>query len=597
MKTLSRCRNNIEADNVVLIDVDTYNFDNVIVLDIPESHTKKQGGSSDKNRPLRTYIYIDDDESPCNHHADAQLGNERNFENVASSSRRYSSESASPVKLSKGKRTYSGRGFNARLDSDSSDEDGPDCEFIEDFSGKFKEQWEKASMKRKAAVHNDHASSSRSYRDVHSVFGVNKSKQKHAQGSKVNGKKNVESSSCDAQDVGVDKDDLPFGETRTTSSEEENEKNDLKHAANTREKESFKRKDAVHNHHTCSSKSYGDVHGVFQVNQSKQKHAQGFKVNETRHQKKVESSNHDARDIDTDNDDLPFDEIPSSSEKNDFENVTATCEKVSLKTKASVCNDHTGSSWPFGDDHSEFGVNRSKQKHPQGSNINDHNSHEKDVGSFNFDARDVDGRTDDSPLGETPFTNDEDENEKNDLENAATTDDDVPVDNSIIGQREKLKETDEYKQALEQELLARQEALQIQAEEARQLRRLQKRKNAECLRLLDMERRQKQRVEEIREIQKKDEENMNLKEQYRAEVIQELKRLEVYCHDMASLLHGLGIRVGNGPVPLPHEVRAAYKRALLSFHPDRASGSDMRQQVEAEEKFKLISRMKEKFAL
>lgn len=45
------------------------------------------------------------------------------------------------------------------------------------------------------------------------------------------------------------------------------------------------------------------------------------------------------------------------------------------------------------------------------------------------------------------------------------------------------------------------------------------------------------------------------------------------------------------------QVRAAYKRALLSFHPDRASGSDIRQLVEAEEKFKLISRMKDKLLM
>lgn len=46
---------------------------------------------------------------------------------------------------------------------------------------------------------------------------------------------------------------------------------------------------------------------------------------------------------------------------------------------------------------------------------------------------------------------------------------------------------------------------------------------------------------------------------------------------------------------LRFQVRAAYKKALLTFHPDRASRDDIRQQVEAEEKFKLISRMKEKF--
>ncbi|TQD93137.1 hypothetical protein C1H46_021230 [Malus baccata] len=63
---------------------------------------------------------------------------------------------------------------------------------------------------------------------------------------------------------------------------------------------------------------------------------------------------------------------------------------------------------------------------------------------------------------------------------------------------------------------------------------------------------------------------------------------------MASLLRGLGIQVGADFRPLPNEVHAAYKRALLKFHPDRASRSDIREQVEAEEKFKLISRMKEK---
>ncbi|KAJ6901171.1 hypothetical protein NC652_027071 [Populus alba x Populus x berolinensis] len=85
----------------------------------------------------------------------------------------------------------------------------------------------------------------------------------------------------------------------------------------------------------------------------------------------------------------------------------------------------------------------------------------------------------------------------------------------IINEREKLKETDEYKQAIEEEWAARQRQLQIQAEEARRLR---KRRKAETLRILDMERRQKQRLEEVRETQKKDEENLNKKERFRVEV-------------------------------------------------------------------------------
>ncbi|KAG6712792.1 hypothetical protein I3842_05G119500 [Carya illinoinensis] len=161
----------------------------------------------------------------------------------------------------------------------------------------------------------------------------------------------------------------------------------------------------------------------------------------------------------------------------------------------------------------------------------------------------------------------------------------------IINEREKLKETDEYKRAIEEEWASRQHQLQIQAEEARRLR---KERRVER-RLLDMQRRQKQRVEEVRETQKKDEENMNLKEQLRVDVREELNKLESTCMDMASLLRGLGIQVGGSVYSLSHEVHAAYRRALLMFHPDRTLKADIRQQVEAEEKFKLISRMKEKF--
>ncbi|OIW02204.1 hypothetical protein TanjilG_21857 [Lupinus angustifolius] len=159
----------------------------------------------------------------------------------------------------------------------------------------------------------------------------------------------------------------------------------------------------------------------------------------------------------------------------------------------------------------------------------------------------------------------------------------------IINEREKLKETDEYKRAIEEEWAARQQQLKIQAEEAQRLR---KRKKAEAQRLLEMQRRQKERIDE-------DEEFMNLKEQVRVEIQRGLSILETQCRDMASLLRGLGIHVGGG-IPLADEascVRAAYKRALLKFHPDRASKADIRGQVEAEEKFKLISRMKDKLSL
>ncbi|KAL4586420.1 hypothetical protein LXL04_011056 [Taraxacum kok-saghyz] len=136
------------------------------------------------------------------------------------------------------------------------------------------------------------------------------------------------------------------------------------------------------------------------------------------------------------------------------------------------------------------------------------------------------------------------------------------------------------------ELSAKQRALKDEAE------RLLKRKEAEKLRLLDIEKRQKQRVEEVREIKKKENENMRLKEIYRTKVQDDLKKLEMASHDMPSLLGNLGIFVDNASF---NQIRGAYKQALLTFHPDRVSRSDMYQQVEAEEKFKLISRMRDKF--
>ncbi|KAI3970757.1 hypothetical protein MKX01_024404 [Papaver californicum] len=157
--------------------------------------------------------------------------------------------------------------------------------------------------------------------------------------------------------------------------------------------------------------------------------------------------------------------------------------------------------------------------------------------------------------------------------------------------REKFKETDEHKHAAAEEWASRKEQLQIQSQEAKRLR---KRRKAEKLRLLDVERRQKKRVEEIREIMTKAEESIDLKEQIRVEVRNKLDKLEMQYTDMASLLRRLDIYVEGGPNPMPHQVHAAYRKALLRFHPDRASRTDIRQQVEAEEKFKLISKSKEK---
>lgn len=155
---------------------------------------------------------------------------------------------------------------------------------------------------------------------------------------------------------------------------------------------------------------------------------------------------------------------------------------------------------------------------------------------------------------------------------------------SVIGEREKHKESVEYKRAAEEEWASRHRQLQIQAEEAKKLR---KRKKAEAQRLLDMEKRQKQRLQEVRESQRKNEEAIQLKERYRATVGKELEDIERRHCDMTSILHALGISVEGGEVK-------AFKQALLKFHPDRVSRNDIYQQVKAEETFKFISRLKEK---
>jgi len=158
------------------------------------------------------------------------------------------------------------------------------------------------------------------------------------------------------------------------------------------------------------------------------------------------------------------------------------------------------------------------------------------------------------------------------------------------GDREKLKRTAEFKHAEQEEWARRHLELQRQAEEAR---RLGKRKRAENSRKLEMERRQKQRLEEMRENQKKDEETTHLKDQLRGKVRAKLEQVASQCKDMASLLRHLGIPVEGGAFPFSQQVNAAYKQALLRFHPDRASKGGLRQQVEAEETFKLISRLKD----
>ncbi|KAL7110419.1 hypothetical protein ACP275_05G025200 [Erythranthe tilingii] len=454
-KTLRRCRNNEEADHVILIDGDSENFDNVIFIDVPESLPKKSQGSSilnkDKRCSIRNVIYIDDDDdedeaTDSNHsdgvnNVDFAAGTSSNRESCKNSAdSRFAQDNATPVRLSKCKRTYSGKavtrncyGLDADSESDSSDNDLPDCVLVED-STELQQMWEKAFTRRR---------------------------------------KNIPSGHSDVKD-----------------------RDSTAHI--------------IDDHH---------------------------------------------QNIETNDASSPF----RSADDYDFDRPNCEPGISSSHVEQTAENQ---ASW-----NSAFKEQSTKE------------TSEVEPGQPNLKSC---GKSTPSQQGE---------------DNDSQNEDTLPfVETCIFNEREKLKETDEYKRAIEEEWASRQQALQIQAEEAQHQKRMRKRLKAESMRLLDMERRQKERVEEMRSIQKKDEENMNMKEIIRTEVRTELSILENTCYSMAFLLHSLGINVGGWPNPLPQEVQTAYKRALLTFHPDRASKSDIRQQVEAEEKFKLINRLKEKFS-
>lgn len=194
-KTFRRRHDGAGADHVVLIDVECETFSNVIFIDVPESTPKKfrakTAAKKDKRRsPLRNIIFIDDDETNKNEYPEFDAEDDHHFFHDPSPSMRPCSTSKSakepqdeigddcqfvrenicPVKLSKCKRTYSGKApvqnrYGLMSDSESSSSD--DDEFMEDYSGQLREQWQKASLMRK----NDNCGHS-GVRNMNSAFTV-----------------------------------------------------------------------------------------------------------------------------------------------------------------------------------------------------------------------------------------------------------------------------------------------------------------------------------------------------------------------------------------------------------------------------------------
>lgn len=190
---LRRCKNRGEKKNVIFIDADIDSFDNVIIIDVPESSKRTHQPSNvlrkdrkhQSTRPRAGVIFLDDDDNTDHHFGNGGVNNnvqnDVNLDTGTSSSmqsRRKSGglgnssetvgdecqfirENAPPVKLSKCKRTYSGKSsarnrYGLGTDSDScpSESDFPDCELMEDSFGRVREQWEKASSRRKTDTRN-----------------------------------------------------------------------------------------------------------------------------------------------------------------------------------------------------------------------------------------------------------------------------------------------------------------------------------------------------------------------------------------------------------------------------------------------------------
>ncbi|KAL2510069.1 uncharacterized protein Fot_33716 [Forsythia ovata] len=698
-KTLQRCRNTKEADNVVLIDVDSEHFDNVIIIDIPESLPKRRRRSSmlgkDKKLPFRTVICTDDDESTDENRSGLGINENGSFSNGASASKvsspasknfensadaaskecQFDRENLIPMKLSKCRHTYSGKpstsnryGLSTDSESELSDNEHPDCELMEDSLGKLQQHWEETFCRRKKDIPNgqsgtrDRDSASRVLNDDHQQNVRTESKNRQHKeppfcssiGKTSHGNEapshfiTEEDAHFDSTPYGYGFDDPDFDDISLQSFLKDGHKRSHSEAKdppfNHAEQKYSQRYEPVSPvcqneerwNPPASSYSPYNRHGTEQVDHPTMAfqddaetsmnsfHGKPSLVEEEasmcKRQNSYETDGDDVRSSLTDKDKNfqetftgnieekehlePSEPLATSnvnkenliSNKSSFMNFPSPSEQVNVVVSPS--SDIVGpvpgevsfcKNSPLGSGDGIDNCYHQESRKPVSETITLCNGLDN-AAQLRQDNSSVEA-VENLVESVSKSMHGDEKGDRKHIQNGGTS---HGVENCIINEREKLKETDEYKRATEEEWASRQQALKIQAEEAQCLRQLRKRKKADSMRLQDMAKRQKQRVEEIRETQKKDVENLNLKEIMRSKVRKELKKLEMTCHNMGSLLHSLGIHVGGWPRPSQHEVQAAYKRALLTFHPDRALRSDIHQQVEAEEKFKLINRLKEK---
>ncbi|EEF50703.1 conserved hypothetical protein [Ricinus communis] len=621
-------------DNVVIIDLDSDGFDDVITIDVPEPLRQKFCGSSvhkdGESFPIPCIISLDDDEI-CDYVDNHEVNVDENvgldsdymdFSNKTSPASDFMRKSEDAdvddcqvvfekrpaFKLSKCNKTYNkdsssrnryGLNFESETESGSSKSDSSDCEVVEISCRELHEQWVKAFQKRKLNTDykgplspQDKASPCSSHSDAHPNVRVENSTRQKIDSSS----NNVNSHDANSSNFTATRDgfvggslspgmEYPFAESYwkvqqepfSRRSKQESRKNTGSH----------KKADVQFGRERCM----GDINFWFDECQTENGYGTRFQNN-----REGPLGPHSSWIRDRD---IKQCLKTRSHVQHSEQSITGGCSFPNSQPNLNLNSEYEGSHVHNKDAFlGKHSINPSRvvsmeknENFTPVTSIYDACSNEaqrQNVGSKGKD-RLVAGSSCYAE-GQKPVTSS--------FYNLSISDGKDPLDalspvqRDIINEREKLKETDEFKRAVEEEWAARQKELNFQAEEAKRLR---KRKKAESLRILALEKRLKQRVEEVRETQRKDEENLNMKENLRTEVRKELYQLENACIDMASLLRGLGIQVGGGFHPLTQEVHAAYKRALLKFHPDRASRTDIRQQVEAEEKFKLISRMKQKF--
>ncbi|KAK9107159.1 hypothetical protein Syun_023170 [Stephania yunnanensis] len=684
-RVLERCKRKDGAKNMIIIDVDDGKDNDVIIIDIPESSQKRSQvspGYLDCRKVLfDNIISIDDDcessdyektepnqdsEASSSKFSNPSSSPSHNVEEYCCDECQFIPETNFPVKLSRCKWTYSEKelsencaGLSPVSGSYSSESDSSDCELMEGYSGDIREQWERASIRKRTfqdVMNGDcgfdgQASLSRCYShtaknsEVEELSTLPVEQPFSTARNGNDGKQGVLTSRVMEDDVSVnpyfyheaddfvDKmhENVDCDNSWSASELQENPQflhrnfnvnnsqyscyeTDLQNGARVNNNKTifYDTGIATSEPYLASSHQRTDLknHGASHLRTQPEQDGQPTKDADTSHDdgmSALDREKSDERQVDyvseTHRDKEEEEYFFSESESLNATNfVSAMFNSKERVGAGDVCfsKSQQGGKTKINDVTDEpvsgkcYSLNTEEERDKTGSLEEvrfyyrqplcraQHLFNAEQVGtSFTYERSCAEVRE------ELP----ESQVENIHLLNAEDCDERCDTHNFVIGEREKFKQTEEYKRAAEEEWASRHRQLQIQAEEARRMR---KRKKAETLRLLDMERRQKQRLEEIRETNEKNVETINLKEQLRSLVRKELGSLEMTHNDMVSLLRCLGIHVGGGPFPTSREVNAAYKQALLRFHPDRVSRTDIKQQVEAEEKFKLISRLKEK---